>query len=276
MNSRHGSVPRRGLEDMNRELNCRPPMWLNSRHSRVIFEEYGEMPDRISQCVARTSVRGNRLSVKLSSRSNLCPSTGTISIGIAAVSSKVGQTSIRGHGERCWVGKDPPIRTPSPLSIIIIRHYRPRHEEDSWRAELVHLCPSPVEAVGAEPHNSTPPFFIFFSKHRRTSSAEHYHRHHIRRTVVLFEEWASTSHRAEWEDVVCVEWADTFIREAKNSRDSRGWSISVLVGRCRNVMKTLTTSASTEWNRSNDYATTSWISTTEDRQRHYCYDEHFC
>ena len=78
---------------MNRELNCRPPMRLNSRHSRVIFEEYGEMPDRISQCVTRTSVRGNRLSVKSSSRSNLCPSTGTVGIGIAAVSSTAGQTS---------------------------------------------------------------------------------------------------------------------------------------------------------------------------------------
>jgi len=119
--------------------------------------------------------------------------------------------------------------------------------------------------------------FVWEAPNRRapSSSTEHYHRHHIPRTVVVSEEWASTSLRAEREDFVCVEWADTFIREAKNSRNSRGWSISVLVGRCRNIMKMLTTSTSTEWNRSNDYATTLWISTTEDRQRHYCYDEHY-
>jgi len=211
MNSRHGSVPRRGLEDMNRELNCRPPMRLNSRHSRVIFEEYREMPNRISQCVARTSVRGNRLSVKSSSRSNLCPSTGTVGIGIAAVLSTAGQTS------DCY--------THFELSPSSAEHRRTSSA----------VSPNIESSTVSEVWNCW-----------ASSSAEHCHRHRIRRTVVLSEEWASTSQRAEWEDVVCVEWADTFIREAKNSKNSRGWSISVLVGRCRNVMKTLTTSASTE------------------------------
>ena len=101
-------------------------------------------------------------------------------------------------------------------------------------------------------------------------------------TVIIFEESSScpkNEHRPALElnekILFMLNEQILFIREDKNSRNSREWSISVLVGRCRGVMKMLTTSASTEWNRSNDYATTSWISTTEDSQRHYCYEEHY-
>jgi len=98
----------------------------------LIFEEYGETPVRISQCVARTSVRGNRLSVESSSKSNLRCLSATIVVKVkSALPERRHHRQVESE-ER----KNPPAPSSEPKESPCVDNSTPHSVEGSPRIEV--------------------------------------------------------------------------------------------------------------------------------------------